>query len=301
MISRQRVSDDRGRLLVEIDLAELWDGMGPCVALQRADLHAVLLDGAREVPLRLGAEIRGLREQGGTLLVEFGDGTGGEYDLVIGADGIRSTVRRRAFGDDAAARPIGQVGWRFLTACPPEITTWSMMPVHRTAFLMIPIGNGRMYCYCDVVSSSGEDRRQDLGQLFSGYAEPVPNLLDSVAERDVVHRSTIEEVALDSWVRGRVLLVGDAAHATSPNMAEGAAMALEDALVLAECLRRREAIPAALLAFEARRRPRTDWVRAETHRRDRTRSLPTVVRKMVLRAVGRRIFRSNYRPLLDEA
>ena len=78
-------------------------------------------------------------------------------------------------------------------------------------------------------------------------------------------------------------------------------MALEDALVLAESLRRLEAIPAALSAFEARRRPRTDWVLAQTHRRDRTRSLPTAVRNAVLRAFGRRIFRSNYRPLLDEA
>ena len=301
VISRQRVSDDRGRLLVEVDLAELWDGIGPCVALQRADLHAVLLEGAREVPLRMGAELRGLRVQRGALAVEFGDGTAGGYDLVIGADGIRSTVRRLAFGDDATARPVGQVGWRFLTDCPPKITTWSVMLGHRTAFLMIPIGNGRVYCYCDVLSSPGEDRHEDPDRLFSGYAEPVPTLLDSVREPDLVHRSTIEEVALDSWVRGRVVLVGDAAHATSPNMAEGAAMALEDGLVLAQCLRRHEAIPAALSEFEARRVPRTDWVRAQTRRRDRTRYLPAVVRNMVLRAFGRRIFRAHYRPLLDEA
>ena len=249
----------------------------------------------------MGADIRWLREQNGTLAVEFGDGTAGEYDLVIGADGIRSTVRRLAFGSDATAQPVGQAGWRFTTACPAEITTWSVMLGHRTAFLSIPIGNGRVYCYCDIVSTSGEDPDEDLSQLFAGFAEPVPSLIDSVPDRSLVHRSTIEEVALDSWTRGRVVLVGDAAYATSPNMAEGAAMALEDALVLAECLRDLEKIPAALSAFEARRRPRTDWVRAQTHRRDRTRYLPTVVRNMVLRAFVRRIFRSNYRPLLDEA
>jgi 2-polyprenyl-6-methoxyphenol hydroxylase-like FAD-dependent oxidoreductase len=116
-----------------------------------------------------------------------------------------------------------------------------------------------------------------------------------------VHCAAIEEVALGSWVRGRVLLIGDAAHATSPNMAEGVAMALEDALVLAECLQRSDVVPTALSAFEARRRPRTDWVRAQTHSRDRTRYLPTAIRNAVLRAVGQRIFRSNYRPLLDEA
>ena len=300
VIPRQRVSDHRGRLLVEVDLAQLWDGVGPCLALHRADLHAVLVDGARDVPLRMGADVRGLHEQDGTVSVEFGDGTAGEYDLVIGADGIRSTVRRLAFGDDATARPVGQVGWRFVTACPPVIKTWSVMLGHRTAFLTIPIGDRRVYCYCDVVSSSGENRDEDLGRLFSGFAEPVPELLDSVAALDLVHRSTIEEVALDSSARGRVVLIGDAAHATSPNMAEGAAMALEDALVLAECLARLEPVAAALSAFEVRRRPRTDWVRAQTHRRDRTRYLPVAVRNAVLRVFGRRIFRSNYRPLLDE-
>ena len=300
VVARQRVSDHRGRLLVEVDLAELWDGVGPCLALHRADLHAVLLDGARDVPIRMGVEVSRLREQDGTVTAELGDGTAGEYDLVIGADGIRSAVRRLAFGDDAAAEPVGQVGWRFITDCPPAITTWSVMLGHRTAFLMIPIGKGRMYCYCDVVSSSSTEQHE-LGQLFSGFAAPVSEIVDSVAERGVVHRAAIEEVALDSWVRGRVLLIGDAAHATSPNMAEGAAMALEDALVLAECLQRSDVVPAALSAFEARRRPRTDWVRAQTHRRDRTRYLPTGIRNAVLRAVGQRIFRSNYRPLLDEA
>ncbi len=301
VVPRQRVSDDRGRLLVEVDLAALWDGVGPCLALHRADLHAVLLDGARDVPIRMGADVRELRERDGAISVECGDGTAGEYDLVIGADGIRSTVRRLAFGGDATAQPVGQVGWRFVTACPPEITTWSVMLGHRTAVLTIPIGNGRVYCYCDVLSPAGEDRHEDLGRLFAGYAAPVRELLDSIPDRELVHRSTIEEVAVDSWVRGPVVLVGDAAHATSPNMAEGAAMALEDALVLTECLRGLETIPDALSAFEARRRPRTDWVRAQTHRRDRTRYLPAVARNAVLRAFGRRIFRSNYRPLLDEA
>ena len=300
VIPRQRVSDHRGRLLVEVDMAELWDGVGPCLALQRADLHRVLLDGARDVPIRMGVEIRGLHERDGAVSVEFGDGAASEYDLVVGADGIHSTVRRLAFGGGASARPVGQVGWRFVTGCPTEITTWSVMLGHRTAFLTVPIGNGRVYCYCDVASTSGQDRHDFLRQLFSSYAEPVPQLLDSVLDRSPVHRSTIEEVALDSWVRRRVVLVGDAAHATSPNMAEGGAMALEDALVLADCLHRHEAIPAALAAFEARRRPRTDWVRAQTHRRDRTRYLPTAVRNTVLRAFGRRIFHSNYQPLLDQ-
>ena len=301
VIRRQRISDERGRQLVEIDIGELWNGVGPCIALARSDLHAVLLDGAREAPIQMGVEVRGLSEGDGSLSVEFADGSAGEYELVVGADGIHSTVRRFAFGEQATVRPVGQVGWRFVTECPPEITTWSVMLGHRTAFLTIPIGNGRVYCYCDVVSASGEGDEEDLSRLFSAFAEPAPSLVDAVTDRSLVHRSTIEEVALDSWTRGRVVLIGDAAHATSPNMAEGAAMALEDALVLAECLAQGEPIPGALSAFETRRRPRTDLVRSHTKRRDRTRYRPAVVRNMVLRTLGRKIFRANYRPLRDEA
>jgi FAD-dependent urate hydroxylase len=301
VIPRQRVRDHRGRLLTEVDVTELWHGVGRCLALHRSDLHAVLLDGADEAPIRMGAELHALVERDGKISVELGDGSGGDYDLVIGADGIHSTVRRLVFGSETSATPVGQLGWRFTTECPPEVTTWSVMLGHRTAFLTVPIGQGRVYCYCDVVSNREEDGEEDLGRLFSGFAEPAPGLIDSLPAEALVHRSVIEEVALDSWTRGRVVMIGDAAHATSPNMAEGAAMALEDALVLAECLRGLEAIPAALSAFEARRRPRTDWVRAQTHRRDRTRHLPAAVRNSVLRTFGRRIFRSNYRHLRDEA
>ena len=300
-IRKQRFCDAHGRLLLEVDVDALWDGVGPCLALHRADLHAVLLAGAGETPIRMGLTVRALREHGETISVEFDDESSDEYDLVIGADGIHSTVRRLAFGDDARAQPVGQLGWRFVTAGPAEITTWSVLLGRRTAFLMLPIGDGRAYCYCDVVSTVGQDANEEPARLFAGFAPPVPDLLESVSDPTRVHRSTIEEVALDTWTSGRVVLIGDAAHATSPNMAQGAAMALEDALILADCMRRIETIPAALAAFEARRRPRTDWVRTQTHRRDHTRYLPTVVRNTVLRAFGRRIFSSNYRPLLAEA
>jgi FAD-dependent urate hydroxylase len=299
-IPKQRFSDAHGRLLFEADVAALWNGVGPCLALHRADLHAALLAGAAQVPIRMGVSVRALHDREGAVEVELDDGSAGEYGLVIGADGIHSRVRQLAFGEVASARPVGQVGWRFVTGCPDDVTTWSVMLGHRTAFLTIPIGNGRVYCYCDVLAAPEHARDDDLRGLFSEFVAPVPDLLGSV-ERGMVHESTIEEVTLEAWVRGHVVLIGDAAHATSPNMAEGAALALEDALVLAGCLHDGQRIPAALSAFEARRRPRTEWVRAQTHRRDRTRYLPATLRNVVLRAFGRRIFRSNYRPLLDDA
>jgi 2-polyprenyl-6-methoxyphenol hydroxylase-like FAD-dependent oxidoreductase len=95
------------------------------------------------------------------------------------------------------------------------------------------------------------------------------------------------------------VLVGDAAHASSPNMAQGAAMAVEDALVLAEMLTADQPVDQALASYVQRRTPRVAWVQEQTHRRDRTRSLPTTVRNLTLCLAAERIFRSDYAPLRD--
>ena len=304
-IARQRFYDHRGRLLCEVDVAELWAAVGPCLAVHRAELHALLREAADDESIRTGLAVERLAQRDGIVSVEFSDGTSGEYDLVVGADGIQSAVRRLTFGPTAVPQPVGQVGWRFLAPRTPEVTTWSVMLGRGTAFLTLPLAGDRLYCYCDVVSAHGADPAERgpaerLRELFSQFADPAATLLDALDAAADIHVSTIEEVALDRWAHGRVVLIGDAAHATSPNMAEGAAMALEDALVLTDCLHSIPAIPDALAAFQARRRPRTEWVRAQTHRRDRTRYLPPTVRDNVLRLLGRRIFHANYRPLLDQ-
>jgi 2-polyprenyl-6-methoxyphenol hydroxylase-like FAD-dependent oxidoreductase len=303
-ITHQRFCDHRGRLLADIDLAALWGDVGPCFALHRADLHEVLAFHGDPVPARMGLAARGFSQQADTVTVEFGDATADRYDLVIGADGIHSTVRQLLFGA-GAVRPVGRIAWRFVTACPSEVTTWTVLLGRAVAFLAVPIGRGQVYCYCDAPTDGtprlrGDDVIGRLAELLTGFAAPVPAILDTLGPDGAVHVAPIEEVTLDSWSQGSVLLVGDAAHATSPNMAEGAAMALEDGLVLAECLAASgRDIARAVARFEARRRPRTQWVLAQTHRRDRTRNLPPALRNIVLRRWGRNIFHANYRRLLD--
>jgi FAD-dependent urate hydroxylase len=304
-IPRQRFCDQRGRLLFEVDVAELWAAVGPCLALHRADLHTLLREAAGDVPLRMGLAIERLAQRAGIVSVAYSDVTSGAYELGVAADGIHSAVRRLTLEPAALPRPVGQIGWRFIAPRPPEVTTWSVMLGRRTAFMTLPLDGDQVYCYCDVVSpraldSPGSGPAERLRRLFSPFADPAATLLDTLDAAADIHVSTIEEVALDSWAHDLVVLIGDAAHATSPNMAQGAAMALEDELVLTACLRDNQAIPDALAAFESRRRPRTDWVRAQTHRRDHTRYLPTAVRDNVLRYLGRRIFHANYQPLLDQ-
>jgi FAD-dependent urate hydroxylase len=246
--------------------------------------------------------------------------------LVVGAGigglGAARALRQRGFAADVverdpawahtgagiylpgnAVRPVGQVAWRFVTECPPEVTTWTVLLGHDVTFLAVPIGRGRVYCYCEAPASSTPRPEGDvtgrLAELLTGFAAPVPAILDTLGHAGAVHVSPIEEVTLDRWSRGPVLLIGDAAHATSPNMAEGAAMALEDGLILAECLASGRGIVQTVATFQARRRPRAQWVLAQTHRRDRTRNLPPALRNLVLRRWGRNIFHANYRPLLD--
>jgi FAD-dependent urate hydroxylase len=299
-ITHQRLLDHHGRLLAEIDLDGLWGDVGACLALPRAELHQVLRDG---VAVRMGRTIASLEHLDGPVEVTFDDGRQDSYDLVVGADGLRSTVRRLAV-DPRPPVPVGQHSWRFLAPCPPGITTWTVMLGRGTSFLTIPIGGGLVYCYADITTNHDSpapptsDPLAGLRERFAGFAAPVPELLERLPAPDRIYAAPIEQVAAERWGRGAVVLVGDAAHAMSPNMAQGAALAFEDALVLAACLAQAGSVAEALAGFVARRHPRASWVRAQTHRRDKTRDLPPLLRDPLLRAFGRRIFRSNYQPLL---
>jgi FAD-dependent urate hydroxylase len=294
-IRRQRFLDRRARILLDVDLPTVWGETGPCLGIEHRDLHEILRDG---VPVRLGTTITVLQEEGLQIRAAFSDGSSDLYDVVVGADGVRSWVRSEVF-TGSEPQFVDQASWRFLVDGFPEISHWTVLLGRRTAFLTIPLGSGRIYCYADVDAQGAADPTdgdpEKLAALYREFAEPVTTILsEHLAAGGRPYFSPIEEVVQDPWVRGRVVLIGDAAHAMSPNMAEGAGMALEDALVLAETI----AAGRTLNEFEARRRPRVAFVQAQTHRRDRTRGLPPVVRRATLRLAGQRIFRANYEPLL---
>jgi 2-polyprenyl-6-methoxyphenol hydroxylase-like FAD-dependent oxidoreductase len=178
------------------------------------------------------------------------------------------------------------------------------MLASRRAFLALPVGPNRLYCYADLATAATEDPTgRDLGRflaLFADFGEPAPSILSGLVNFDSIHFSPIEEVVLDSSIRGRVVLLGDAAHATSPNMAEGASMALEDALVLAQMLAVHGSPDAALSAFSERRRTRIRWVQQRTHSRDRIRALPVPLRNLALRFAGPAIYQRDYRVLFEK-
>jgi FAD-dependent urate hydroxylase len=300
-IDHQRLLDHRGEVLLDIDLVELWDGVGPCLGLHHADLYDVLLNGVGDTPVHWGRTPRAATIGDKTVRVELDNGMVAPFDLVIGADGVHSFVRGLV-SPSPAVRAVGQYSNHFLAAgngnAGGDQAVWQVRLGPGRAFMTVPIGEGRLYCYCDGPVTDPPPR---LEQLFAGFAEPVPTLLAAGGLGNGRHAGPVEEVVLPGpWSRGPVLLVGDAAHATSPTMGEGAAMALEDAVVLADELAGAVSMSEALRSYEVRRRRRTDWVLGQTRRHDRTRNLPSSMRDLVLRRFGRKLSRNAYRPLLEQ-
>src|SRR3954452_1505568 len=255
LIFRQVFLDSRGRDLFELDVAALWAGVGESRALPRADLQQVLLTGVGG-EVSYDTAVRGLEVFEQTAKVEFGDGSVAEYDLVIGADGRRSTVRAQS-GLGGPAVPTGQIVYRSVVSGGPPLSDWTALLGRRSSFVAMPMGGRRLYCHADETAPDApapEDPRAHLRELFGSFGGPVPAILDAVEKVQVART---DEVVLDTWSRGPVLLVGDAAHATAPTLAQGAAMSFEDAVVLGEELRKSSGdVGAALVAYENRRRPR---------------------------------------------
>ncbi|PRY27861.1 FAD-dependent monooxygenase [Pseudosporangium ferrugineum] len=299
LIFRQVFQDSAGHELFELDVAGLWAGVGESRALSRADLQQVLLTGVGGA-VRYDTAVRDLDLIDGAAKVEFGDGSVAEYDLVVGADGRRSMIRQKA-GLGGPAVPTGQIVYRSVVGGGPALSDWTALLGHRSQFVAMPMGGRRLYIYADETAAPDTPGPADpvvrLRELFADFGGCVPAILDAVEKVQVART---DEVAIDRWSAGPVLLVGDAAHATAPSLAQGAAMAMEDAVVLGEVLKGAGGdVGAALRAYEQRRRHRCHQVRERTHERDRTRDVPPEERDALLRKGGQQIFADHYRALVE--
>lgn len=268
-LERLRVLDRTGRLLSERP-GDAWAGVGATVMIDRQALQAVLRDAAAAVPTRLGVAIASIStaEQDGNAAVVFSDGTRGRYDLVVGADGIRSSVRRLCF-EPVRPRPVGQTYWR--TSRRVELVDCATMMVDADRYVAVmPLGGGMTYLAWQVHAAvpfddPPEGRIARLRARFADFGEPAASALASLGDEAELHFGPAEELDIAAWHRGPVVLIGDAAHACSPTLAQGGSLAVEDAVVLAEELARGVDRETALAAFVARRKPRVDWVRERTH------------------------------------
>ncbi len=265
-----RVADARGRTLSGLDFRTLPNGLGRAYALHRAALHEGLLTGVDPACIRLNTTVKAIEQKGDCVMAQLSDGTLHEFDAVIGADGIRSVVRWFTFGETYLDYS-GYTCWRFVARGEfKNADTWEMWGRGRR-FGVVPLGDGKVYCFGTLNAPQNDPTKRNISldefkSLFSTFEGPAPEMLASITSADQLLWNDLEEICLDTWVKGRVALLGDAAHAMTPNMGQGAAMAIEDAYVLADELAKSQEVPAALTRYEERRRKRVDFIQTRSRR-----------------------------------
>jgi 2-polyprenyl-6-methoxyphenol hydroxylase-like FAD-dependent oxidoreductase len=295
--------DQQAQPLCRTDLEKLWGNVGPCLGTARVRLQQAMVEAAAAVPVRLGVAITSLDQDGPRVTAGFSDGTSGAYDLVVGADGIYSTVRKllRISGGPEYA---GVMSWRSVISSRPAGVDEMMVLLGDGCFVgVVPLGGGQTYSFAAIDSDPVEDpmpgRLARFRRRFAAFGGPVPEYLAALESDEQLHFGPIEWVDLDSWHSGRVVLVGDAAHAAPPHMGEGGSLAIEDALVLAEVLRDGDSVEQALDAYATRRRPRVGWVQQQSRAAARAWILPPDIRNAALRDRGDQMLQDRYRPLIE--
>ncbi|WP_229075968.1 FAD-dependent monooxygenase [Actinoplanes sp. DH11] len=240
-----RAPDPAGTLVAELtDLRTGGPDLPATLGMYRPALARILIDraAAAGAKVRFGSCPDRLEQDGDTVLVTFTDGSTGRYDLVVGADGIRSWTRRQ-LGIDAEPRPVGMGIWRAFTRRPASVTRTELIyggPCYIAGYC--PTGADTLYAYLveDVQHRAGlgpEQALTTMRELSLGYHGPWDEIREHLTDPSRVNYTAFESHVLDGpWHRGRVVLIGDAAHSCPPTLAQGAAQALEDASVLAELL-----------------------------------------------------------------
>jgi len=258
-----------GTLVAELD--DIKTG-GPdlpaAMGMERRKLAKVLVDTATGAgaSLRLATTVSRFDDGGSGVDVIFSDGSTDRYDLVIGADGVRSTVRSM-IGIDTEPESTGMGIFRVFTGRPESITRTDLCfagPCYIAGFC--PTGEDSLYAYLvepkqDRSDMLPEDRLAHVRKLAEAYHGPWDDIRELLTDPSAVHYTWFEKMLLGRpWWRGRVALIGDAAHTCPPTVAQGAAQAMEDALVMAESLLAHADLDTALDAFMDRRYDRAKSV-----------------------------------------
>jgi 2-polyprenyl-6-methoxyphenol hydroxylase-like FAD-dependent oxidoreductase len=253
------IRDAAGRWLSRTDTAELERRYGPVAMIHRADLLAVLRAAVPAGALHPLVTVTGVRPDG-TVLHSGGES---RADLVVGADGVRSVTRQSVWPDVPGPRYAGYTSWRAVSR-PVPVAESSESWGRGERFGYAPLPDGRVYWFA--VANAPEGARDDglagLRRRFGGWHDPIPALLQAADPGAVLHHDLYELPPLKTYTSGNVVLVGDAAHAMTPNLGQGACQALEDAVVLGNVMARANGLD----TYDRQRRPRTQMIARRSRR-----------------------------------
>lgn len=258
------VRTSNGKILMNIATG---DFEVPSVCIRRADLLSILVGEVPVKQIKLNHTLKNVKQIKDKVVISFENGVTKEHDAVIGADGIGSIVRKQIFDN---CQPVyrGYKIWRGIaTYFGNEVSdgvsseTWGI----GQRFGILNTGEGRFTWYATGNTSrhhvdSPDGRKSELLNLFDGWHNPINHLISNTNDDAIMKNSASDLPQLKRWVNGRVALLGDAAHPITPNLGQGGGMAIEDALVLAKCLRKENSIETALKLYEKKRITRTKHI-----------------------------------------
>lgn len=264
-IARQRFNHATGQS-TEVPWETVWgEGRRP-IAIHRRVLAQLLADRLAPETIRWSTRVEGIAPAGDGVDVRFADGSRARYALVLAADGVRSGIRRHVDAD-AEASYLGQMYWRLTVRWRPpfDVEDWLVWRRDRRFFGAMPVGEGRTHVFLQVHLERSVDvpEGQELATMreeAARFGPPVERMVGEIVADQGVHVGPAFGISCRRWVRGRVALVGDSAHAFSPILSQGGALAIEDAAVLGQEVERRNLTPEALGEYERRRRPRVAHV-----------------------------------------
>lgn len=256
-----------GRVLYRQPMGAEWEAEfgGPYYTIHRADLHRILADLVPPERIHLDHRLAGFADTGEAVRLRMSSGAEAEADLLVGADGIHSLVRRTITGPDT---PIfsGTSAFRGLVpsdGLPLPARTMFVWPGPHSRLLCYPVSGGRFLTFVAIVpdmewvleSWSAPGDPADVAAAFAGWNSDVTAVVGAVTETR--RWALYDREPLQSWSAGRITLLGDAAHPMLPHHGQGASQSIEDAVALAHCLDAEPDIPTALRRYESVRRPHT--------------------------------------------
>jgi len=260
--SGSRIFRFDGTHLQDMDEPAIEEGLPATGGIMRPVLHHMMQERIRALglPVRLDMTVNGLANHDAGVSVTFSDGTSGRYDLVIGADSVYSGVRRLSFPHMGEAEPTGQGCWRISIRRPPGLDKGEFYFGHEYPAGITRCGEDAVYMWM-LTPHVPRERHFDAEELYTalkanlaGFGGNAGWIRDNMTREDWInYRPLAAKIQPRPWSMGRIVLLGDAVHATTPHLASGAGMAVESAIVLAQELARAGSAETALKAYEERR------------------------------------------------
>ena len=265
-MNRMEYLNHRGEILNDINLLPLMEQVGQRpYPVSRTDLQQMMLEAFGESDVRMSMRCVEVKQDADIATAIFEDGSTATGDVVVGADGVHSVVRSYLNGGKIEPRYAGYVNWNGLVEASPDLAendVWVIYVGEGKRASMMPVGGNRFYFFMGCPKPKGtktppENIRAELKEIFAGWAQPVQNLIEKL-DPEQVNRLEIGDIdPLPNLVKGRIALVGDSAHATTPTLGQGGCQAMEDAEVLCRYLVTTNiSVEDALKRYEAERKKR---------------------------------------------